>query len=1024
MIYIENKEGVQKVYIPTSTDNTEYVSFFPNESDMNLTNYYTKVETVQVIDNKLKNYYPKSTIDGYVRDYTNEIDDIEEDLTNIDRRLSIIENNGGGSSDVNLEDYYTKNQADNKFATKISVNELNERVNNLEENGGGDVNLDNYYTKEEIDSTFGSNFVSINDNINALNNRVTDIENGDINLENYYTKEESIALADERTEYLEEKINESKEIETVTVNDLNEVTKEKWNEIANTSNKIYVIEVVDTVMPIKKKKYRVLFTKSDISFKYVYLGAFDENAMYLVTVNNLTVGISKIELGGGTTDGLPFTQNYLNMIYANESMNFIQDYEINALDERVTDLENNSAISNDIEIMTILDCELTQEQVNYICENYSTKNILFKGQYQDEDTFDWLDLIRCKIYGKEDDGNWVATIGFADGVYRYIFNAEKVFNEHDELVWQVSKEVEDIYEQTVKDVLVNDLTTLDGKFREIEVLLDYGNVVNILNGMQSICVLTTRTDIVYSNIIKYIFAIGSDGNNLVKYVWKKQNDNVTFSSEIIGGGSIDGSNDIVYFDFDIEDGEFSKNDNFNFKTVAQALKENKIVYVNGSLVTSYYIDDDLNGYISIVNGNHIGKYDASFTDFLQDTISVISQYFVIPNEDDINYINDELYNLNERVTELEENGGGGGTTDGSSDVVKYDYGLESETHDNYITFQSIAQNLLNGKVVYIKCKYDYDDDYSVAVQYNLTQNENGIYIGRIKFLTPTIFMSYECNGEGQCYPSDEWSIDTREIQNNINENTKPYDIEVYDDLRKIQSDKFRDYVYQQHKQLKIIFITDDKRENITNCVFKGEDVYETTDEGWFSYTVGYATCIDNNGNLYKWEFNKENCGSGEINGEWIENYKEIVPSIKTLSNNSGGSTDTKEILTFEIYNDTVLSYSHENNGEWWYNTFFENNFEGSFVFKLNSDETSITFTTKSNHFSTLTDDYSGTRYINIHLDTNAPYSRLDKEVTIKINSDYSINNVFYTDTNIQLQIDTLLSKIQSLEEEVNNLKNQ
>lgn len=314
---------------------------------------------------------------------------------------------------------------------------------------------------------------------------------------------------------------------------------------------------------------------------------------------------------------------------------------------------------NEIEVITLLNFQITQEQVNYLCENYGTKNIVLKGQFEDEDTFEWLDLIKFRVYGKEDDGNWLAMIGVADGVYRYFFDAEKVFNENDELVWQISREVEDIYKPTVKDVLINDLSTLDGKFRNIEVLLDYGNVVNILNGTQTIYVLNTKEEVINGTIMTYIFGIGSNSNNdLVKYMWKRQNGNIIYSSEVIGGGS----NDIVYFDFDIEDGEFNKNDDFNFKTVAQALKENKIVYVNGNLVSSYYITDDLIGYISIVSNNSVNMYDAIFTDYLHNTISVTSQWFTIPNEEEMIYITDELYNLNERVTELENGGTGGGSS--------------------------------------------------------------------------------------------------------------------------------------------------------------------------------------------------------------------------------------------------------------------------------------------------------------------------------------------------------------------------
>ena len=47
----------------------------------------------------------------------------------------------GGGGDVDLSDYYTKSQADNRFALKGST-------------GGGDVDLSNYYTKEQVNDKF------------------------------------------------------------------------------------------------------------------------------------------------------------------------------------------------------------------------------------------------------------------------------------------------------------------------------------------------------------------------------------------------------------------------------------------------------------------------------------------------------------------------------------------------------------------------------------------------------------------------------------------------------------------------------------------------------------------------------------------------------------------------------------------------------------------------------------------------------------------------------------------------------
>lgn len=119
-----------------------------------------------------------------------------------------------------------------------------------------------------------------------------------------------------------------------------------------------------------------------------------------------------------------------------------------------------------------------------------------------------------------------------------------------------------------------------------------------------------------------------------------------------GGGSSEGGNDVVYFNFDIEDGEFNVNDDFNFKTVAQALKENKIVYVNGYLVTSYFLNEYLLGEIYILANDTIVRFSASFTNFLHTTVEVTSNGFAIPDGE---VINDELSFLNERVTELENN---------------------------------------------------------------------------------------------------------------------------------------------------------------------------------------------------------------------------------------------------------------------------------------------------------------------------------------------------------------------------------
>lgn len=188
----------------------------------------------------------------------------------------------------------------------------------------------------------------------------------------------------------------------------------------------------------------------------------------------------------------------------------------------------------------------------------------------------------------------------------------------------------------------------------------------------------------------------SSNDNLKTVIGFNENDELikaTYSNN--GGGSSEGGNDVVYFNFEIEDGEFNVNDDFGFKIVAQALKENKIVYVNGGLVTSYYIDDNLIGYISIVNNNFITIYDARFTNFLQNTVEVTSQWFTIPDEENLNWINDEVSSLNDRVTELENNGGG--SSGGGKESVVIDLGVTTEPNLTKEQIIEIADNFLSKK---------------------------------------------------------------------------------------------------------------------------------------------------------------------------------------------------------------------------------------------------------------------------------------------------------------------------------------
>ena len=133
-------------------------------------------------------------------------------------------------------------------------------------------------------------------------------------------------------------------------------------------------------------------------------------------------------------------------------------------------------------------------------------------------------------------------------------------------------------------------------------------------------------------------------------------DNVNELSERVTNLEENGtpSGDVVYFNFNIEEGEYNKNDDFSFKKVAQALKENKVVYVNGKLVTSYDVSDDfVTGDIVISNLNEVVEYKSRVYSYEHNTVFVSSDSYFALIEEHINYIDGEINNLNKRVTNLE-----------------------------------------------------------------------------------------------------------------------------------------------------------------------------------------------------------------------------------------------------------------------------------------------------------------------------------------------------------------------------------
>lgn len=119
MIYIENKDGVQRVLIPTNNTNVEYVNFVPQEGD---SNYYTKTQTDERITQS------RTDVLGEVGDWlshyptTDQMHDAIENVT--------VDLTGYATEDwVKEQDYATTQYVDDAVA-------------NIPTGGGVEVNIE------------------------------------------------------------------------------------------------------------------------------------------------------------------------------------------------------------------------------------------------------------------------------------------------------------------------------------------------------------------------------------------------------------------------------------------------------------------------------------------------------------------------------------------------------------------------------------------------------------------------------------------------------------------------------------------------------------------------------------------------------------------------------------------------------------------------------------------------------------------------------------------------------------------
>jgi len=227
MIYIENKDGVQRVVIPTNDTNVEYVNFVPQEGD---SDYYTKEQTDEKISQsstavlgEIGDWLSHYATTDYVHDA---VENVTVDLTGYateqwvkDQNYTtdewVLQQNYATEDYVDAEiqkipkpdmsDYYTKQETDDKidnallnaplmlehagFATQNWVKDrgyatkqyVDDAVANVPTGGGGSGDMSDYYTKGEIDTVKDDLQGQITDNKNAIKGLDSRVENIELN---------------------------------------------------------------------------------------------------------------------------------------------------------------------------------------------------------------------------------------------------------------------------------------------------------------------------------------------------------------------------------------------------------------------------------------------------------------------------------------------------------------------------------------------------------------------------------------------------------------------------------------------------------------------------------------------------------------------------------------------------------------------------------------------------------------------------------------------------------------------------
>ena len=155
MVSETKTQVLEEITIPTKTSQLQNDSGFIDKSVNDLTNYYKKTETYTKteVDNKVSSVYKyKGSVATYADlpstgQVVGDVYNVEEDGSNYAWNGTIWDKLGG---DIDLSDYYTKNQTDTLLSGKVDNSTLN-----------------NYYTKTRTDELLAEKEV--------LTNKVTSI---------------------------------------------------------------------------------------------------------------------------------------------------------------------------------------------------------------------------------------------------------------------------------------------------------------------------------------------------------------------------------------------------------------------------------------------------------------------------------------------------------------------------------------------------------------------------------------------------------------------------------------------------------------------------------------------------------------------------------------------------------------------------------------------------------------------------------------------------------------------------------